>query len=151
MKKKETTFLSRSQNSLGQKYIAKLKCKKGSSLAIEIAVTMIVILMLWALVMGVLQIFFIQQRATLVASETTRYVEIKGRVDSSSYAEFERLKEVANLEGATVVFSHNGAIPLEDEFTVTVIVPYTFGVGNIISTTKNFKIVYSGRSEVYWK
>lgn len=134
-----------------EKIKRKLKEKSGMSAYISIAVVVIVVVMLLVTNVTFLGIYAKYNQVNAMAHEIARYVEIKGQVNSDTYAEFERLRDAAGFTSAEVSFSRSGKIPLEDAFTVTVVVKSKFGVGGIQVIPVNVTAVASGRSEVYWK
>lgn len=134
-----------------QKIKLKMKDRRGLATYIELAILLLVCMMLLALSVSFFQIYAKHNLVNSMAHELARRVEVTGEVGSSTYAEFERLKLASGYRDATVSFSHSGRIPLEEPFTVVVMVPQKFGIGGIQIIPMTVKAVATGRSEVYWK
>lgn len=113
------------------------------------------VMMLLVLFISVLGVINTSQKLHSVAAELTRYVELRGSVDSEAYAELDRL---ANIAGVTVEskdidgsFSDGSKLQLGADFTVTLTTTDRFGIGGILSVPVPLKTTVSGRSERYWK
>lgn len=128
-----------------------LKNKDGSSVYIELTVLFLVCMMLLSLSISFLNVYAKHNLVNTMAHELARYVEIKGQIDNSTYAEFNRLKTASGFGNATVNFDRSGKLSLEESFTVTVSVRERFGIGSVQVIPVTVKAVATGRSEVYWK
>lgn len=116
---------------------------------------MLFVMMLLVLFISVLGVINTSQKLHSVAAELTRYVELRGSVDSEVYIELDRL---ANIAGVTVEsrnitgsFSSGSKLQLGADFTVTLTTTDHFGIGGILSVPVPLKSTVSGRSERYWK
>lgn len=84
-----------------------------------------------------------------MATETARYIELRGAVNDAVYNEFERLKSVTGVECELEVdgdFSSGQTLQLEAPFTVTVTTDTHLLLLDIPLVAKA-----TGRSEVYHK
>lgn len=119
------------------------------------AFILLFVMLLLVLFISVLGVINTSQKLHSVAAELTRYVELRGSVDSEVYIELDRL---ANIAGVTVEsknitgsFSDESKLQLGAEFTVTLTTTDRFGIGGILSVPVPLKTTVSGRSERYWK
>ncbi len=90
-----------------------------------------------------------------VTAELVRYIEIRGQVDTSVYAEMNRL---ANVAGVTIesydidaTYFSGYKIQFGAPFIVTLSTTAHFGVGGILDAAVPLHSTVSGRSEQYWK
>lgn len=135
-------------------FFEKLRQSTGS-FTIDGAFIFLFVMMLLVLFISVLGVINTSQKLHSVAAELTRYVELRGSVDSEVYIELDRL---ANIAGVTIEsrnitgsFSSGSKLQLGAEFTVTLTTTDRFGIGGILSVPVPLETTVSGRSERYWK
>ncbi len=109
-----------------------------------------------AFAISIFTVMFQANKLTVMANDVTRHIEILGQVGPSANRTFEELKEVSNLDGASVAvdasFSAGGnRIQFGDPFTVTVTYTGKIGIGGILSLPVPLRSSVVGRSEQYWK
>ncbi len=89
-----------------------------------------------------------------VAADLTRYIEIRGQVDTQVYTEMARL---ANIAGVTIdhytinTFGGGTKVQFGSSFTVTLETTAHLGVGGVLSVPVPLRSTVSGRGERYWK
>lgn len=132
----------------------KLRQSTGT-FTIDGAFILMFVMMVLVLFISVMGVMNTSQKLHSVAAELTRYVELRGRVDSEVYVELDRL---ANIAGVTVEsksitgsFSSGSKLQLGADFTVTLTTTSRFGIGGILSVPVPLTTTVSGRSERYWK
>lgn len=118
------------------------------------AFMLLFVMMLLVLAITVLGVVNTSMKLHSVAAELTRYIEIRGMVDSSAYAEMDRL---ADETGVTVerytIQSATGSSQIQfgTSFTVTLETTGRFGIGGMLSVSVPLHSTVTGRSERYWK
>lgn len=116
---------------------------------------MLFVMMLLVLFISVLGVINTSQKLHSVAAELTRYVELRGSVDSEVYIELDRLAGIAGVtvesKSITGSFSSGSKLQFGTEFTVTLTTTDRFGIGGILSVPVPLETTVSGRSERYWK
>lgn len=90
-----------------------------------------------------------------VAAELSRYIEIRGMVDSAVYTELDRLAGVARvtIETKSITGTYSGGSKLQfgADFTVNLTTTEHIGVGGILNVPVRLETHVTGRSERYWK
>ena len=123
--------------------------------AIDSVFIFLFVMMLLVLFTSVLGVINTHQKLNSVAAELTRYVELRGSVDSDVYTELDRLAGIAGVtvesRNITGSFSPGSKLQLGADFTVTLTTTDHFGIGGILSVPVPLTTTVSGRSERYWK
>ncbi|WP_088224630.1 DUF4320 family protein [Desulfosporosinus sp. FKB] len=118
---------------------------------IDVAVLVLCVMLVIALAVSVLPVFVTKNKLDTYASELCREAEIAGRVGSETTLRAEILTENTGLV-PNILWSKNGRLQLNEEFTVTVTVQTDIGIfGGFGSFPVTLKAAASGKSEVYWK
>ena len=91
-----------------------------------------------------------------ITSELTRYIELRGQVDSTVSLELNRLTTVMGMEDVTFdvdagYIGSSQRIQFGDSFIVTLSCTRSIGLGGVISVPIPLHSSISGRSEKYWK
>ena len=127
-----------------------LKDKRGEGY-IDVAVLVLCAMLVIALAVRVFPVYIVKQQIDTFASELMREAEITGRVGVETSRREQFLQEKTGLN-ATVTWSTNGRIQLNEEVTVTV--TYQTDIG-LFAGFGSFPITLradaAGKSEVYWK
>lgn len=90
-----------------------------------------------------------------IATELSRYIELRGRVDNAVYTELERLEQssgislTCNIDAQYIPGTQK--IQFGDVFTVTLSCTGKIGLGGVVSISVPLRSVVSGRSEQYWQ
>jgi len=127
-----------------------LRDKKGEGY-IDVAVTVLCVMMVIALGVRLFPIFIIKMQVDNFADELVREAEISGRVGSET-ANRQRILEEKTGIHPSVHWSKSGRLQLNEEVTVTVSVQENLGLfGNFGSFPITIRARASGKSEVYWK
>lgn len=127
----------------------KLKDKRGMSQYLEFMIAFVMLMTVIATGIEVAGVLSLKKGIEDTATETARYIELRGEVDSTVYHEFDRLKSVTGIVGELYVegdFYSGKKLQLEAPFTVTV-----SAVGHLFYLDIPLKAKATGRSEVYHK
>ncbi|WP_101909048.1 DUF4320 family protein [Marasmitruncus massiliensis] len=128
---------------------AKLKSRCGMSQYLEFMIALMMLLTLIATGIETWGVLSLKKGIEDTATETARYIELRGAVDSAVYDEFNRLRSVTGIDGELSVegdFYSGKKLQLEAPFTVTV-----SAVGHLFYLDVPLKAKATGRSEVYHK
>lgn len=128
----------------------KLRCRRGMSQYISFLVVLFMLMTVIAASLDIAELYTMKKSLDNVATETARYIELRGAVNDAVYSEFERLKATVGPEDATLTvdgdFSSGNTLQLEAPFTVTV-----SDTGNLFLIEIPLIGKATGRSEVYKK
>lgn len=132
-----------------------LRCKSGG-FAVESSLAIIVFVMFLAFFLSFFPVVTRISVQNSMANELARYTEIRGAVDSSVTAEFERLKQTSTITDAELYWDVDfiegtNKIALQEPFTITIHSKAKIGVGTVFAIPVTVKSKASGRSENYWK
>lgn len=116
-------------------------------------------LVAFLLVVGLSAIGVGLQRGKLnsMATELARYIDIRGKVDSSVNTELERLeastgiKADLSIEDVSYLSDSKKTIQFGEPFTVKLTTKTSIGAGGIFTIPFTLHGIGSGRSEQYWK
>lgn len=128
---------------------AKLKDKRGMSQYLEFMIAFVMLMTIIATAIEVAGVLSIKKGIEDTATETARYIELRGEIDSAVYREFDRLKDVTGVDCELSVdgdYCSGKKLQLEAPFTVTV-----QAQGHIFSVKVPLTAKATGRSEVYHK
>lgn len=87
---------------------------------------------------------------TGMAADITRYIEIRGMLDSTVYEELAELEESSGLDVEMEV-SFSDTIQFGEAFEVTLTYDAEFGIGGIFTADVPLSTTAAGRGERYWK
>lgn len=127
----------------------KLKSKSGIALYLEYMIILLMMMSVIATALEVAGVMSVKKGIEDMATETARYVELRGAADDSVYGEFARLKSVTGVDAELSIdgeFSSGRKLQLEAPFTVTV-----DAEGHIFNIPVPLVAKATGRSEVYQK
>lgn len=127
----------------------KLKDRRGMSQYLEFMIAFVMLMTVIATGLEVAGVMSLKKGIEDTATETARYIELRGAVDSAVYREFDRLKNVTGVDGDLSVdgdFFSGKKLQLEAPFTVTV-----KAEGHIFTVKVPLIAKATGRSEVYHK
>ena len=127
-----------------------LKNKSGEGY-IDVCVLVLCVMLVLALCVKVLPVFVVKQQLDTFATELAREAEIAGEIGSATSRRERVLREKTGIS-PVVRWSTNGAIQLNEEFTVTVTHKVELGLfGSFGSFPIDLRAVAAGKSEVYHK
>lgn len=119
------------------------------------AITFLFVMFLLALFISAFSVINTAFKLHSVAADLSRYVEIRGMVDSAVYTELDRL---ANVVGVTIeshsitgAFSGGSKLQFGTDFTIMLTTTDRLGVGGVLSLPVPLETHVTGRSERYWK
>jgi len=132
-----------------------LKSDKGE-FTLNGAFMLILVIGLVVFFTSIISIGVQKSKVDSIASDLTRYIEIRGKYDSSVTEELERLETAAGMDltmtiDADYYSSSEQTIQFGDAFTITLTYPTSFGMGGLLSVPIELHGIGSGRSEQYWK
>jgi len=136
--------------------LQKLKEPRGEFL-LDRAFTLIIGAVALCIIISVVGVAFQSNKLTTIANDLTRFIEIRGEVDTASInSELSALTAVAGLENVTVdvdaTYNAGGRrIQYGSSFTVTLHYTGEIGLGGFLSIPIPLHSSVMGRSEVYWK
>lgn len=135
-------------------FLSKLGEERGD-FTLNSAFMLLFAMILLVLFISVLGVVNNAMKLQSVTAELTRYIEIRGQVDSAVYTELNRLASVAGVavENRTIeaTYENGNKIQYGSSFTVTLSTTGHFGVGGVLQASVPLSATVSGRSEVYWK
>ena len=126
-----------------------LRSKRGEGY-IDVCIIVLVVIMILALFNAAAPVMTVKMQLDNFADELVREAEISGRIGAETTARARVLSEKTGLS-PKIVWSRNGKIPLNQEFTVTLTVTLDIGFGGFGSFPVTLTSKASGKSEVYWK
>lgn len=132
----------------------KLQQNRGE-FTINGAISLLFAMMLLVLFISALSAVNTSMKLHSVAADLSRYIELRGKVDSAVYTELDRLAGVAGVtvETRSIVgtFSDGSKLQLGSDFTITLTTTGHIGIGGVLSLPVPLKTKVTGRSERYWK
>lgn len=135
-------------------FLSKLGEERGD-FTLNSAFMLLFAMLLLVLFISVLGVVNTAMKLQSVAAELTRYIEIRGQVDSSVYTELDRLADVAGItvenQSFEATYESGYKIQYGTSFTVTLSTTGYFGVGGVLQASVPLSATVSGRSEIYWK
>ena len=123
--------------------------QKGMAQYVYFLIVFFMLMVVIATAMEVAGVLAVKKGIEDMATETARYIELRGAVNDEVYSEFERLKGVTGVDAELSVtgdFSSGSKLQLEAPFTVTV-----EATGHIFNLDVPLVAKATGRSEVYHK
>ena len=133
-----------------KKILRRLKSKRGEGY-IDIAVSFLIIMILFAAVIKVAPVFIMKMTLNNYADDLCREAEIAGRIGAETTARLERLNEDHPDLNPTVNWSTSGKVQIGKTFSVTVSAQYDFSFYTFAETPITISATAVGTSEVYWK
>ncbi len=132
-----------------------LKDRRGD-FTINGALILLLVMVLLVIFLTTISIGVQSAKLNAAASELTRFIEIRGKVDAAVTTEFERLtskfgNELSLTIDADYLSSSEKTIQYGDAFTVTLTEQITIGAGGIVGIPITLTADSPGRSEQYWK
>lgn len=128
----------------------KLASKRGfSGQYVSFLIVFLMLMVIIATAVEVAGVFTVKKGIEDMATETARYIELRGAVGGAVNSEFARLKSVTGVDAEFTVdgdFSSGGKLQLEAPFTVTVTAE-----GHLFYIDIPLVAKATGRSEVYHK
>lgn len=119
------------------------------------ALNLLILCLFLALGISTLGVAMRANKLTTMASDLTRYIEVRGQVDSSVDDELARLEEASGLYtdlDIDATYTAGGErIQFGDPFTVELSYTGRLGVGGVLSVPIPLSSNVVGRSERYWK
>lgn len=115
-----------------------------------------ILLVIFLLLLAISAISVASQQVRLnnMASELTRFIEIRGQTDTAVDAELERLKTVTGMDVICTIegeyIPSTSRIQFGNSFKIVLRYDGKIGVGGIINITIPLRAPASGRSERYW-
>lgn len=135
-------------------FLSKLTEQRGD-FTLNSAFMLLFAMLLLVLFISTLGVVNTAMKLQSVAAELTRYIEIRGQVDSSVYTELDRLANVAGVtvENQSIEATYESSCKIQygTSFTVTLSTTGYFGVGGVLQASVPLSATVSGRSEIYWK
>lgn len=135
-------------------FLSKLTERRGD-FTLNSAFMLLFAMILLVLFISTLGVVNTSMKLHSVAAELTRYIEMRGQVDTAVDTELERLANVAGVtvEGRTVVATYKvgNKIQYGTSFTVKLSTTGYFGVGGVLQASVPLSTTVTGRSEIYWK
>lgn len=117
----------------------------------DVAVLVLSALLVLALAVRVLPVYFAKNQLDVFAAELCREAEIAGRVGSETDRRAQTLREKTGLV-PVIAWSKIGQIQLNEEVTVTLTLQKNLGLfGGFGSFPVTLRAQASGKSEVYWR
>lgn len=133
---------------------SKLKERKGE-LALHSGWTLLLVVGLLIVSLSALAVATSANKVHMVASELSRYIEVRGQLDSTVPAEFSRLCREIGIEASYTVDAPAGAgdqkIQFGERFTIEVTAEKEVGLGGIVKMPIPLHSTAVGRSEQFWK
>ncbi|MEG2455765.1 MAG: DUF4320 family protein [Oscillospiraceae bacterium] len=133
---------------------SKIKEQKGE-LALHSGWTLLLVVGLLIVALSALSVATTANKVHMVASELSRYIEVRGQLDSSVPAEFSRLCRDTGIEAHYTAIAPAGAgyqkIQFGERFTVEVTATKEVGLGGIVKMPIPLTSTAVGRSEQFWK
>lgn len=127
-----------------------LRSQRGEGY-VDVAVLVLCVMMVLAVAVSVMPVFITKNKLDTYASELCREAEIAGRIGTETTLRAQVLTEQTGLS-PSIVWSKNGKIQLNEEFTLTLTTQVDIGLfGGFGSFPVTLKGQSSGKSEVYWK
>lgn len=126
-----------------------LKSKAGQ-FTLEGAFIFLFVSMLLVLSVSVFGVMLQANKLTVMAADITRYIEIRGQMDSSVYTELAELEESSGLD-VDMEVSFTNTVQFGESFDVTLSCDTEFGIGGIFSAHIPLSTTTAGRGERYWK
>lgn len=132
-----------------------LKDRKGN-FTINGALILLLIMLLIVLFLSALSVGIQSAKLNAAAKELTRFIEIRGKVDTAVTTEFLRLEAALGRDleltiDADYLSTSAQTIQFGDPFTVTMKETVYIGAGGIVSIPITLTADIPGRSEQYWK
>lgn len=119
------------------------------------ALNLLILCLFLALGISTLGVAMRANKLTTMASDLTRYIEVRGQVDCSVDDELSPLEEASGLHTDLAIdatYSAGGErIQFGDLFTVELSYTGRLGVGGVLSLPVPLSSDVVGRSERYWK
>lgn len=129
-------------------------CSSRGEFTLNSAIMLFCVMMILALFISVLGTANSAMKLHSVAADLTRYIELRGEIDASVFAELTRLADVAGVtvERHTIQMPPGESkIQLGASFTVTLETTGHIGIGGMVSIPIPLKSTVTGRGERYWK
>ncbi len=129
-------------------------CGTKGQFTLNGALTLFFVMLLLVLFISVLGVINTSMKLHSVAAELSRYIEIRGMVDSAVYTELDRLAGVAGVTVTSREITgtvYGTKIQFGSEFTVHLTTTDNIGVGGMLSVPVQLETRVTGRSERYWK
>lgn len=138
-----------------KKLMLKLRETRGDALNMQAIVSILVFCMCLALAISVLPLYSIKQSMDSSADQITRYIEIKGCINSDVSRYINDLRSKSNINFTCRINGNDitgtQKIQLEEEFEVYLEYQAKFGVGGILSIPVPIHSAQAGVSEKYYK
>lgn len=128
--------------------IQKLKENKGE-FYIDFSISIFIILIIIGFILELYPIYAKKNDLNTFANEVARSVGIYGEVGAKVEERIETLKKNLNVD--PIIEYDKKRVNLDEEFTITVLEPYTVDLGSFFTYKINLKAKASGIGEVYWK
>lgn len=120
------------------------------------ALLLLLVMLLMVLAISILGTGIQSMKVHAACSALTRYIEIRGKVDSSVTAELERLTaELGHPVDLTIEADYlsvsEKTIQYGEAFSITLTEQISVGLGGVLSIPITLHAVSQGRSEQFWK